>query len=229
MKLELIKLSRVCKSFQIGKRNLPVLKEINCSVAAGEFVIVLGASGSGKTTLLNMIAGLDKPTSGEVIIDSLETTELSIDQLSHWRAKNIGMIFQSYNLMSYMSALNNVALPLVFQGIPRPERIRKSASLLRAVGMGEHLKSSCQVLSGGEQQRVTIARALINSPKIILADEPTGDLDTKNADEVMEILFNLYKEGNTTIVMATHNLAYTKFADRILNINDGKISSDYKI
>lgn len=229
MATELIKLNKVCKNFQVGKRNLQILKNVDCSISAGEFVILLGASGSGKTTLLNIIAGLDKPTSGGVIIDELETTKLSIDQLSGWRAKNIGVIFQSYNLMSYMSAQNNVALPLVFQGFPRKERAKKAASLLRAVGMGDHLQSSCQVLSGGEQQRVTIARALVNSPKIILADEPTGDLDTKTADEVMEILFNLYKEGDTTIVMATHNLAYTKFADRVLNIKDGAVSCDFKI
>ena len=229
MATELIKLSKVYKSFQVGKRNISILKGVDCSVGAGEFVVILGASGSGKTTLLNIIAGLDKPTSGQVEVDGLETTGLSIDQLSEWRAKNIGVIFQSYNLMSYMSAQNNVALPMVFRGIPRKERARKAASLLRAVGMGDHLQSSCQVLSGGEQQRVTIARALVNSPKIILADEPTGDLDTKTADEVMEILFNLYKEGDATIIMATHNLSYTKFADRVLNIKDGAVSCDFKV
>jgi putative ABC transport system ATP-binding protein len=175
-----------------------------------------------------MIAGLDKPTEGEVIINEADITKLSIDDLASWRAQNVGVIFQSYNLMPYMSALNNVALPLVFRGVRKKARVKKATALLNAVGMKKHLLSSCQILSGGEQQRVTIARALINSPKIILADEPTGDLDTKTADEVMEILYNLYKEGDTTIIMATHNLGYTKFADRILNIKDGLVDCDFK-
>lgn len=227
--MELIKTFDVCKYFEIGKKKIEVLKNVNCSINKSEFVVILGASGSGKTTFLNMIAGLDKPTNGNIFVNSQDITSFSMDELSLWRAKNIGVIFQSYNLMPFMSAIDNVALPLVFQGISKRQRYKKAASLLKAVGLKNQVHSSCQLLSGGEQQRVTIARALVNSPKLILADEPTGDLDTKNADEIVEILFNLYKEGDTTVVMATHNLAYTKFADRILNIKDGEMICDFKI
>ena len=223
--MEFIKLTGVCKSFKAGKRLFSVLKNVDLSINQGEFVVILGASGSGKTTLLNLIAGLDKPEKGEIVVDGTDITQLSIDKLSAWRAENIGVIFQSYNLMPYMSALNNVALPLIFQGVNKKTRIKKANAMLQTVGLKCLSQHACQLLSGGEQQRVTIARALINNPKLLIADEPTGDLDSKNAEDILDIIYALYKERETTILMATHNNQYTRFADKVINVIDGKVVS----
>ena len=226
--MDFINLIDVEKSFSVGKRKISVLKKVNCIIKHGDFVVLLGASGSGKTTLLNLIAGLDKPDSGSIIVNDAEVSILKTDELSHWRGKNIGFIFQNYNLMPFMSALDNVALPLIFQRICRKERKKRSAGMLRAVGLKDFIDNACHLLSGGEQQRVTIARALVNNPEILIADEPTGDLDSKNAKDIMEIIYGLYKERKTTIIMATHNTAYTKYADQIINISDGKVTSQFR-
>ncbi len=220
--MEFVQLIGVYKSFPIGKRTISTLRNVNFSISAGEFVLLLGPSGSGKTTLLNLIAGIDKPSYGQIFIDQEEISRMKPDELSSWRSRNIGFIFQSYNLMSYMTALDNVALPLVFQGVSKKKRNAKAKNMLKAVGMSNMSDNACQVLSGGEQQRVTIARALINNPKILIADEPTGDLDSKNAAEVMNIIYSLYKERKTTIIMATHNEDYIKFADKIIRLHDGR-------
>lgn len=222
--MEFIQLNGVYKSFPIWKRTISVLRNVNCSIRQGEFVILLGPSGSGKTTLLNLIAGMDKPNYGQIVVGSNEISRLSIDDLSKWRAKNVGVVFQAYNLMSYMTALDNVALPLVFQGVDKKKRQRKAMHLLSSVGLKDSADNACHLLSGGEQQRVTIARALINDPKILVADEPTGDLDSRNAEEVVEIIYTLYKERKTTIIMATHNVEYVKFADKVFHISDGRIN-----
>lgn len=222
--MAIIQLQNVCKSFKVSKKEIDVITDANLEIKEGDFVIFLGPSGSGKSTLLNMLSGIDRPTSGQIIVNNEDITKLSQNQLSKWRADNIGIVFQSYNLMPYMSAIDNVALPLLFRGVKKKQRLARAMSLLRCVGLKERLDYDTNVMSGGEQQRVTIARALINNPKIIIADEPTGDLDLANATEVMEILFSLYKERKTTILMSTHNPNYAKYADKVVYIQKGEVS-----
>lgn len=220
----LIQLIDVTKTFRVGKKEFCVINKANLSIKKGDFIVVLGASGSGKTTLLNMLSALDKPTSGEILVDEEDITKLSLNQLSRWRGDNVGIVFQSYNLMSYMSAVDNVMLPMVFKGVRKKQRLSKALSLLKSVGLKERLYHDSNLLSGGEQQRVAIARALVNNPKIIIADEPTGGLDLANATEIMETIYSLYKERDTTIILSTHNPNYAKFADKIIYIQKGEIT-----
>lgn len=222
--MAIIQLQNVSKSFRVSRKEINVIDNASLEIAEGDFIVLLGPSGSGKSTLLNMISGIDKPTSGQIIIDGEDIAKFSQNQLSKWRADKVGIVFQSYNLMPAMSAIDNVALPLLFKGVKRRQRLAKAMSLLRCVGLKERYNYDTNVMSGGEQQRVTIARALINNPKIIIADEPTGDLDLVNATEVMEILFSLYKERKTTIIMSTHNPNYAKYADKVVYIQKGKVS-----
>lgn len=219
-----IELVHLNKSFKIGHKTFEVIKDANLTIDEGDFIVILGPSGSGKTTFLNMLSGIDKPSSGQIIINGQDISKLSVNELSHWRAGNIGIVFQSYNLMPYMTAIDNVALPMVFQGMGKAQRIRKASLLLKSVGLRERAHYNSNVLSGGEQQRVTIARALINNPKILIADEPTGDLDLANATEVMEIIYSLYKERSTTIIMSTHNPNYAKYADKVIYVSKGEVS-----
>lgn len=220
----IIQLINVNKTFKVGKKDFCVIEDANLSIKEGDFIVVLGASGSGKTTLLNMLSALDKPTSGQILIDDEDITKLSLNRLSRWRGDNVGIVFQSYNLMSYMSAVDNVILPMIFKGISKRQRKAKALSLLRSVGLKERLYHDSNLLSGGEQQRVAIARALVNNPKILIADEPTGGLDIANATEIMEIIYALYKERKTTIILSTHNPNYAKFADRVLYIQKGEVT-----
>jgi len=222
---KLIEIVDVNKSFKVNRKTVPVIENAFMEVNEGDFVVILGPSGSGKTTLLHMLAGIDKPTSGSIIIAGQDIATFSINELSEWRLCNIGIIFQSYNLMPFMSSLDNVALPLIFAGIKKKQRLAKANALLKTVGLKDKIKQDTNILSGGEQQRVTIARALINDPKILIADEPTGDLDLANATEVMEILFTLYKERKTTIIMSTHNPNYAKYADKVIYIHKGHVST----
>lgn len=226
--MSFIEATSLTKIFHKKNYTTNVLDGVDISVEKGEFVIIMGPSGSGKTTLLNLICGLDQPSSGSVIVDSVEIAKMKPNDLSTWRSENVGIIFQSYNLMPYMSAVNNVALPLVFKGISKKYRTLKAASLLRAVGLKSRYNIDSNLLSGGEQQRVTIARALINNPKIVVADEPTGDLDVTNATEIMEILLRLNKERKTTIIMSTHNLNYAKFADKVVYIENKKALTELR-
>lgn len=223
--MTLIQLQNVNKSFKVAKKEQKVIIDANLEVNDGDFVVLLGPSGSGKTTLLHMLAGLDRPSSGSIVVDGENISSFSIDELSQWRLKNIGIVFQSYNLMPFMSAIDNVVLPLIFAGGKKKQRLLKATSLLKTVGLKEKIMQNTNLLSGGEQQRVTIARALINEPKILIADEPTGDLDLANATEVMEILFALYKERKTTIIMSTHNPNYAKYADKVIYIEKGQVSA----
>jgi len=223
--MNLIEVINLNKVFQVGKKNLTVISDANLSIKEGDFVIILGPSGSGKTTLLNMISGLDKPTSGSIYINGEDITQLRRGEIDDWRRDYIGIIFQSYNLMPYMNSIDNIALPLVFQGMGRKERRKKALSLIKCVGLTERAYQNTNYLSGGEQQRVTIARALVNNPPILIADEPTGDLDIANATEVMEILFSLYKERKTTILMSTHNANYSKYADKVIYIQKGEVTT----
>jgi putative ABC transport system ATP-binding protein len=222
---KLIDIVDVSKSFKVNRKIIPVIENAFMEVNEGDFVVILGPSGSGKTTLLHMLAGIDKPTSGSIIVAGQDIATFSINELSEWRLNNIGIIFQSYNLMPFMSSLDNVALPLIFAGIKKKQRLAKANTLLRTVGLKEKIKQDTNLLSGGEQQRVAIARALINDPKILIADEPTGDLDLANATEVMEIIYSLYKEHKTTIIMSTHNPNYAKYADKVICIKKGQVST----
>jgi len=219
-----IQLIDVTKTFRVGKKDFCVINKANLCINKGDFVVVLGASGAGKTTLLNMLSTLDKPTDGQILVDNEDITKLSSSKLSRWRGDNIGIVFQSYNLMPYMSAADNVVLPMVFKGVSKKQRKAKALSLLRSVGLKERLYHNSNLLSGGEQQRVAIARALVNNPKILIADELTGGLDIANATEIMETIYSLYKERSTTIILSTHNPNYTKFADKVVYIQKGEVT-----
>ena len=223
--MNLIKIINLIKIFQVGKKKITIIRDANLTIKEGDFVVILGPSGSGKTTLLNMISGLDKPTSGSIYINNRDIAELPRSKIDEWRRDYIGVIFQSYNLMPYMNVIDNIALPLIFQGVRKKDRLRKAAALIKCVGLEERKFQNTNYLSGGEQQRVAIARALINNPPILIADEPTGDLDMANATEVMEILFSLYKERKTTIIMSTHNANYAKYADKVIYIQKGEVTT----
>lgn len=223
-KMEFIEICDVYKNYHIGKKLISVIVKANCAIEQGDFVILLGPSGSGKTTLLNMLSGLDKPTSGSIYVNNQEISTLNNEALDDWRRRNIGIIFQNYDLMPYMSVVDNIALPSVFMGEPRKQRTAKARVLLRSVGLIDRGYQDVNLLSGGEQQRVAIARALINDPPILIADEPTGNLDLTNATEIMELIINFHKEQKTTILMSTHNPNYARYADKVIYIQDGDVS-----
>jgi putative ABC transport system ATP-binding protein len=216
--MDFIQVNNLSKSFKVGRDAISVISNVNFTIKKGDFVVVLGPSGSGKTTLFNLLSGLDKPDEGEIIIDGEDITKFSTGKLSLWRSENVGIVFQSFNLMTYMSAIDNVALPLVFKGVSRKNRYNKASALLRTVDLKHRYDYPANVLSGGEQQRVAIARALVNNPKLLIADEPTGDLDLTNATEVMQIIYDLYKEKKATIILSTHNANYAKYADQVVYV-----------
>lgn len=218
----LVKLSQVNKIYQSDDIAFQALKNINLDIKNGEFIAIIGASGSGKSTLMHILGLLDKPTSGLYELDGQNTSHLQEEHLAKIRNKKIGFVFQSFNLLPRTSALDNVIMPLIYAGIPKAERIKKATGALTAVGLSEKLKSHPNQLSGGQQQRVAIARALVNDPDIILADEPTGNLDTKSSEEIMQILEKFSKEGRT-IVMITHEETIAKHAKKIIKIKDGEI------
>lgn len=199
------------------------LKDINLTIKKGEFIALVGPSGSGKSTLMNILGLLDQPTSGSYELDGLDVARLQENHLAAIRNKKIGFVFQSFNLLSRTSALQNVELPLIYGGVPRSERLRRATQALAAVGLEEKLSSHPNQLSGGQQQRVAIARALVTDPEIILADEPTGNLDTKTGAEVMQIFKRLNKEGKT-IVLITHSDEVAKQANRVVRIKDGELT-----
>ncbi len=199
------------------------LKDINLTVKKGEFIAIVGPSGSGKSTLMNILGLLDQPTSGSYELDGLDVARLQENHLAAIRNKKIGFVFQSFNLLNRTSALQNVELPMVYGGISRSERIRRATQALEAVGLGDKLDSHPNQLSGGQQQRVAIARALVTDPEIILADEPTGNLDTKTGEEVMQIFKKLNKEGKT-IVLITHSDEVASQSQRVVRIKDGELT-----
>lgn len=221
--MNLVKLSKINKIYGSGEVSFQALKDINLEVKKGEFLAVIGASGSGKSTLMNIIGLLDHPSSGSYNLDGQDVSKLKEDTLANLRNKKIGFVFQSFNLLSRTSSLENVALPLIYAGVSRDQRFQMAKAALDQVGLGDKLNSHPNQLSGGQQQRVAIARALINNPEIILADEPTGNLDSKSGVEVMKIFENLHKEGKT-IIMITHEEDIAKHAKRRIRIKDGRIS-----
>jgi len=221
----LIKLENVWKVYQLGKVELTVLKGIDLEIAPGSFVAILGPSGSGKSTLLHIVGLLDTPTEGKVFLEGDDTSYLSEDVLSQIRGRKIGFIFQQFNLLPNLNAIENVMTPMIFQGIPENERKERGEFLLSWVGLKERIFHKPSELSGGEQQRVAIARSLANSPEIIVADEPTGNLDSSTGKQIMEILINLHKKEKKTIIVVTHDPYISNYSEQVVHIKDGKLVS----
>jgi putative ABC transport system ATP-binding protein len=219
----MIELKNITKTYRMGKVHVQALRGIDLIVRQGEMVAIIGASGSGKSTLMNIIGCLDKPTSGQYFLDGEEVGRLNDDHLAEIRNRKLGFVFQQYNLLPRINALANVELPLIYSGILQKHKRAKEA--LERVGLGKRLHHKPTEMSGGEQQRVAIARALINNPSLILADEPTGNLDTVASNEIMNIFLQLHSEG-MTVVLITHEMDIAQQADRIIRIMDGKIISD---
>ncbi len=213
----------VTKEFITGDTVLQALKGIDLDIYAGEYISIMGPSGSGKSTFFNMVGGLDKPTTGTVFINDVDMAQLDAQELAYLRCRTIGYIFQSFNLLPVMTALENVTLPTIFSGMSRDEGIERAIELLNKVGLGHRLHHRPTELSGGQQQRVAIARSLANSPSIILADEPTGNLDLKTGTEIIDLLKTMNKEQGVTIISATHDLKMLNISDRIVWIRDGAV------
>ena len=213
----------VKKVFVMGNVALEALKGINLEIRRGEYISIMGPSGSGKSTLFNMIGGLDKPTEGKVYIDEVDVAQLDAYELAWLRCRKIGYIFQSFNLIPVMTALENVTLPMTFAGMSTDESVDKGIRLLTMVGLGDRFQHKPIELSGGQQQRVAVARALANDPAIILADEPTGNLDLKTGKEIIDLLRKMNKEKEVTIISATHDLKMLDVSDRVFWIRDGKV------
>jgi len=209
----------------MGEERIIALDDISLDFEKGKVYCLLGTSGSGKSTLLNLIAGLEKPTRGEIIFKSAHVEKMNEKQLADYRQKYIGFVFQSYNLLPSLSALENVTIPLIFKKVPRKKRIARAKAMLKAVGLGERTKHKPGQLSGGQQQRVSIARAFISQPTIVFADEPTGNLDTKTTFEMMDLITRIAKENDQTLIIVTHDLEIAHYANTIIHIRDGNIES----
>lgn len=221
----LIQIRDLRKVYRLGTEKTVALDCINLDIAEGEICCLLGTSGSGKSTLLNMMAGLEKPTRGEIIIDGNVVTRMSEKKLAIFRQGKIGFVFQAYNLLPNMTALENVAMPLMFLGEGKKSRTKKAEDILKAVGLGGRMRHKPTQMSGGQQQRVGIARAFVNAPKIVFADEPTGNLDSKTTLEVMAIIVNMARRRNQTLIIVTHDPSIAAYANRIVHILDGNIES----
>jgi len=221
----IIHLENIRKSYFLGKRELPVLKGISMEIFKNEYVALMGRSGSGKSTLMNIIGCLDSPTGGRYLLNGKDVSRMPDDELASVRNMSIGFVFQQFNLLPRLTAAENVALPLIYSGINKKDRVERSAAVLQKVKLNDRMHHKPNELSGGECQRVAIARALINNPAIILADEPTGNLDSKTSYEIMDILGRIHTEGNT-IVLVTHEEEISKFAHRVVRLWDGVIESD---
>lgn len=222
-KKPVIQVKNLYKIYRVGEQRVRALNGVDMSIYKGEFCAIVGTSGSGKSTLLNMLAGLEAPTKGEIIIANEHMEKKTENQLVKFRREHIGFIFQSFNLMGTMNAIENVALPLTFQGMDKKARIEKANQVLNLVGLKDHKKHRPTQMSGGQQQRVGVARALVVQPEIIFADEPTGNLDSNTSKEVLELMQKLVREQQQTLVMVTHDNQLAGFADRIFHIRDGLI------
>jgi len=223
MKDIIIKLDNVWKIYKMGEVNVPALKGINLEVKKNEFLAVMGPSGSGKSTAMNMIGVLDIPTRGKIYLERQDISKLEESDLAQIRGKKIGFIFQQFNLIPTLSALENVALPMIFQNMPKEERVERATKLLDMVGLGDRIHHKPNEMSGGQQQRVAIARSLINDPEVVLADEPTGNLDSESGHKVIDFLKDLHKKEKKTIVMVTHDEDLAKHAQRTEHLFDGQI------
>ena len=218
-----IQVKNLYKVFRVGNEKVRALNGVDMTIYKGEFCAIVGTSGSGKSTMLNMLAGLEKPTKGEVIIAGQHLEKMNENQLVRFRREKVGFIFQSFNLLGTMNAIENVALPLTFRGVNKKVREERAVKMLKLVGLPKHMKHRPNEMSGGQQQRVGVARALVLDPEIIFADEPTGNLDSNTSAEVMGLMRKVVQEQNQTMVMVTHDNHLAGFADRIFHIIDGKI------
>lgn len=216
----IIKTTSLTRHFMVGKELVQALRGIDLVIDKGEYVALMGTSGSGKSTLMNILGCLDTPTSGEYILNNTNVSTLLDDQLAEIRNKEIGFVFQTFNLLPRYTALDNVALPLIYAGIPKKERSEKAAQVLQMVGLGDRMTHQPNELSGGQRQRVAVARALINNPAIILADEPTGNLDSKTSHEIMDLFADIHSRGNT-VIMVTHEEDIAARTQRIVRLKDG--------
>ena len=223
-----IKTNELAKVYEMGSEQVHALRGIDVEIRKGEYVAIMGPSGSGKSTLMNLIGCLDSPTSGKYWLAGRLVSELDDDELAYIRNKEIGFVFQTFNLLPRATALHNVELPLIYNGTPAEERLEKAKQVLARVDLTERMNHKPNELSGGQRQRVAIARALVNSPSIVLADEPTGNLDSRTGEEIMALFANLHREGNT-IILVTHEHDIAQHAHRIIHIRDGKIASDEAI
>jgi len=219
----LIRVQELFKSYQRDSLEIPVLRNINLEIGAGEFVAFMGPSGSGKTTLLNLIAGIDKPSAGSIVIDSTDLTDLNESEMALWRSRNIGFIFQFYNLIPVLTALENVELPLILTPLSKRERRHHAEIALSVVGLAERMHHYPRQLSGGQEQRVAIARAIATDPAILVADEPTGDLDKVSAEEVLDLMDRLNRELNKTILMVTHDPRAAARARSVRHLEKGEL------
>ena len=223
--MKLIEIRDLKKIYKMGTEKVVALGGINLDIYEGEILCLLGTSGSGKSTLLNMVAGLDKPTSGTISIGGIHIEKLSESQVTKFRRLNVGFIFQSYNLIKNLSAMDNVSLGLIFKGVSKKKRDELAKDILEKVGLGERLHHKPNEMSGGQQQRVSIAHAFVDAPKIIFADEPTGNLDTNTSFEVMNLMCEMARKNNQTLIIVTHDVETSIYADRIVDMRDGMITS----
>ena len=218
-----IQATGLIKTYSVGGSEVHALDGVDLTVAAGEFLCIAGRSGSGKSTMLNLIAGLEPPTDGEILVDGENIGEMSEEKRTRFRRSHVGFVFQSYNNLPQYTALENVALPLAIRGMSRSEREELAANALEQVGLQDHMRHRPTQLSGGQQQRVSIARAIVTQPPIVLADEPTGNLDSRTGAEIMELLCALFRENKTTFVMSSHDPTMTQYMDRTVRFADGRI------
>lgn len=226
--MALIDLQNIFKTYQMGTTTINALNGLECSIDKGEYVALMGPSGSGKSTLMNVIGCLDSPSSGTYLLNGQDVSGMTDDELASVRNIEIGFVFQSFNLLPRTSALENVALPLVYAGVAKKERLERAQAVLEKVGLGDRSDHKPNELSGGQRQRVAIARALINNPSIVLADEPTGNLDSKSSLEIMNLFQAIHNEGNT-VVMVTHEEDIAQFAKRTIRMRDGKLASQISV
>jgi len=227
MSRQIIHISEITKYYQVGTEVVKALRGASLSIDKGEYVAIMGPSGSGKSTLMNIIGALDTPTGGQYILNGTDVSHLSDESLAEIRNKEIGFVFQTFNLLPRYTALENVVLPLVYAGIPKAERMQLGEESLSSVGLGDRMQHRPNEMSGGQRQRVAVARALINDPSIILADEPTGNLDSKTSVDIMRLFGEIHARGNT-IILVTHEEDIAQHAHRIIRLRDGEIEKDYK-
>jgi putative ABC transport system ATP-binding protein len=223
-----IKAEELAKVYEMGAEQVHALRGVNVEIRKGEYVAIMGPSGSGKSTLMNLIGCLDSPTSGRYWLAGRLVSDLDDDELAYIRNKEIGFVFQTFNLLPRATALHNVELPLIYNGTPSEERLERAKKALERVDLADRMNHKPNELSGGQRQRVAVARALVNSPSIVLADEPTGNLDSKTGDEIMALFKNLHSQGNT-IILVTHENDIAQHAHRIIHIRDGKVASDQAV